>query len=139
MMAGFLGELGLMAWFNAAVERAFQGVSWAPTLLGLALVYFYSHYFFAGNSAHAGAMYVPFLGIAVAVGAPPLLAALLLAFFSSLFAGLTHYGTAPGPIFFGAGHVPLRTWWRLGAIIGAVNIVIWITVGGAWWKALGIW
>jgi DASS family divalent anion:Na+ symporter len=65
MMAGFLNELGLMAWFNGGVERAFQGASWMPTLLGVSLLYFYTHYFFAGNSAHAGAMYVPFLSLLV--------------------------------------------------------------------------
>lgn len=139
MMASFLTEFGLMEWFNSAVGGIFQNLTWMPTLLGLALIYFYSHYFFAGNSAHAGAMYVPFLGLALAVGAPPLLAALLLGYFSSLFAGLTHYGTAPGPIFFGAGHVPLTTWWRLGAIISVVNILIWLGVGGLWWKILGLW
>ena len=89
-------------------EATFQGARWLPTLVGVSLIYFYTHYFFAGNSAHVSAMYVPLLGVAVAVGAPPLLAALLLAYFSNLFAGLTHYGTAPGPIFFGSGDVPLR-------------------------------
>lgn len=138
-MAGQLTELGLMTWFNGGVAAAFQGVSWMPTLLGLALLYFYSHYFFAGNSSHVGAMYVPFLGIALAVGAPPLLSALLLAYFSGLFAGLTHYGTAPAPIFYGSGNVPLRTWWTIGAVISVVNIVIWVGVGGAWWKLIGIW
>ena len=39
---------------------------------------------------------------------------------------LTHYGTAPGPIFFGSGNVPLRTWWRLGLVISVVHLVIWL-------------
>ncbi len=77
MMAGFLTELGLMKWFNGTVGGVFAGLSWMPTLLGLALIYFYTHYFFAGNSSHAGAMYVPFLSLAIAVGAPPMLAALI--------------------------------------------------------------
>jgi DASS family divalent anion:Na+ symporter len=138
-MAGQLTELGLMAWFNERVGGAFAGMSWMPTLLGLALVYFYSHYFFAGNSSHVGAMYVPFLTIALAVGAPPLLSALLLAYFSGLFASLTHYGTAPAPILFGSGNVPLRTWWKLGLLVSFANVTIWLVVGGAWWKAIGIW
>ena len=139
MMAGFLTEFGLMKWFTAVIGGVFQNVGWMTTLLGLSLIYFYTHYFFAGNSSHAGAMYVPFLGLAVAAGAPPLLAALILAFFSSLMAGLTHYGTAPAPIFFGSGNVPLRVWWKLGAIISVVNILIWLGVGGVWWKVIGVW
>jgi DASS family divalent anion:Na+ symporter len=137
MMAGFLTEFGLMKWFNGAVGGVFQQRTWMATLAGLALIYFYTHYFFAGNSSHAGAMYVPFVSLAVAAGAPPLLSALILGYLSSLFASLTHYGTAPAPIFFGAGYVPLRTWWALGALIGIVDLMIWFGIGGLWWKILG--
>jgi DASS family divalent anion:Na+ symporter len=54
-------------------------------------------------------------------------------------AALTHYGTTPGPIYFGAGYVSQWTWWRLGFVASAVNLVIWTIVGGLWWKALGWW
>jgi DASS family divalent anion:Na+ symporter len=138
MMASFLTELGLMAWINERVSAAFQGVGWIPTLIGLSLVYFYTHYFFAGNSSHAGAMYVPFLTMAIAVGAPPLLTALVLGYLSSLMASLTHYGTAPGPIFYGSGNVPLRTWWSLGFVVSVVNLTIWLVAGGLWWRAIGL-
>lgn len=67
------------------------------------------------------------------------MAALTLAFFSNLFAGITHYGTAPAPIFYGSGYVELGTWWRLGALISVVNIGIWLGVGSLWWKVLGLW
>jgi DASS family divalent anion:Na+ symporter len=137
MMAGFLTEFGLMKWFTGVVGSVFRGLPWVATLGGLALIYFYTHYFFAGNSSHASAMYVPFLGLAIAAGAPALVAALLLGYLSSLFASLTHYGTAPAPIFFGAGYVPLRTWWTLGLVVSIVNLVIWFGVGSVWWKILG--
>ena len=103
MMATYLGQLGLIQWFTGQVESAFTGFGWVPGVLGLSLIYFYSHYFFASMTAHVSAMYAPFLAVAVALGAPPLLAALVLAFFSNLFASLTHYGTAPAPIFLAAG------------------------------------
>src|SRR3989442_786751 len=67
-------------------------------------------------------LYAPFLAVAIALGAPPALAALVLAFFSSLFASLTHYVTAPAPILFGSGHVSLGTWWKTGLVVSAVNI-----------------
>ena len=75
----------------------------------------------------------------MAVGAPPLLAALSLGYFSNLFAGTTHYGTGPAPILFGSGYVDLATWWKLGALLSVVNILIWLTAGGLWWKLLGFW
>ena len=83
--------------------------------------------------------YDPFLAVAISLGVPPVLAALVLGFFSSLFASLTHYGTAPAPILFGSGHVPLATWWKTGFVVSAVNIAIWLSVGAAWWRVLGLW
>ena len=139
MMATFLGRLGLIAWFTEQVGTVVDGSGWVPGFLGLILVYFYSHYFFASNTAHVSAMYAPILAVALALGAPPLLAALVLAFFSNLFASLTHYGTAPAPILFGSGHVSLGAWWRVGAVVSVVNIAIWLGIGSAWWKVLGLW
>ena len=54
-------------------------------------------------------------------------------------ASLTHYGTTPGPIYFGAGYVPQGTWWRLGFIASVLNLVVWTVVGCAWWRLLGWW
>jgi len=139
MMASFLTELGLIPWFSEAVGGLFGGYGWVGAFLGLGLVYFYSHYFFASNTAHVSAMYAPFLGVALVVGTPPLLAALVLGFFSNLFSSMTHYGTGPAPVLFGAGYVEVSDWWRLGFVVSLVNLVIWIGVGGLWWKALGLW
>ncbi len=139
MMATYVGQFGFIAWFTTRVESMFPGLGWMPGLIGLSLIYFYSHYFFASNTAHVSAMFAPFLAVALALGAPPLLAALLLAFFSNLFASLTHYGTAPAPILFGSGHVTLGSWWRVGALVSIVNISIWLVIGAAWWRVLGLW
>jgi len=139
MMATALGQLGLIAWFTDQVKPMFIGIGWVPGFLGLVLVYFYTHYFFASISAHVSAMYAPFLAVALAIGVPPLLAALVLGFSSNLFASLTHYGTAPAPILFGSGNCPLGLWWRVGAIVSVVNIVIWLGIGAAWWRLLGFW
>jgi DASS family divalent anion:Na+ symporter len=138
-MATYLGQLGLTAWFTDHVKVLFAGIGWVQGFVGLVLVYFYSHYFFASNTAHVSAMYAPFLAVALALGAPPLLAALVLGFSSNLFASLTHYGTAPAPILFSGGHVSLGAWWRIGAIISLVNIAIWMGIGAAWWRLLGLW
>jgi DASS family divalent anion:Na+ symporter len=139
MMASFLSRLGLFAWFSDATRGLFSGIGWLPAFLALSLIYFYSHYFFASNTAHVSSMYPAFLGTAVAVGAPPLLAALVLGFFSNLFSSMTHYGTGPAPVLFGAGYVRLVDWWRLGALISVVNITIWLGIGGLWWKLIGLW
>ena len=112
---------------------------WMLAFLGLSLTYFYVHYFFASNTAHISSMYAPFLAMALAVGTPPLLAALVLAFFSSLYSSMTHYGTGSAPILFSTGFVELGDWWRIGALISVVNIFVWLGIGGLWWKILGVW
>ena len=139
MMASFLSKLGLIPWFSDSVSGLFEGVGWLPSFLALSLIYFYSHYFFASNTAHISSMYAAFLGVALAVGTPPLLAALVLGYFSNLFSSMTHYGTGPAPVLFGAGYVELADWWKLGALVSVVNIIIWLGIGGVWWKILGLW
>ncbi len=139
MMATFLAKLGVIPWFSKTMGGVVEGWGWAPAFLVLALAYFYSHYFFASNTAHVSAMYAPFLAVSIAAGTPPLLAALVLAFFSSLFSSMTHYGTGPAPVLYGPGYVELGTWWRLGFLVSVVNIVIWVGLGGLWWKVLGLW
>ena len=139
MMATYLNELGLVGWFASTVGSAVAGLSWVPAFLILSLVYFYSHYFFASNTAHVVAMYAAFVVTAIAVGTPPMLAALVFSFFSNLFAGITHYGTGPAPVFFGSGYVEMGAWWRLGALLSVVNILVWLGVGGLWWRVIGVW
>ena len=139
MMATQLGELGLLTWFSDRVSGLLGDVHWIPAVVSLSLIYFYVHYLFASNTAHVSAMYAPFFALALAVGTPPALAALLLAYFSNLFASLTHYGTAAAPILFGSGNVDIVTWWKLGALISVLNIAIWLGAGSLWWRALGLW
>lgn len=139
MMSDLLNAYGFVKWFSAGVGGYVAGLSWHVAFPLLAAVYFYSHYFFASNTAHVSAMYAGFLGISIAVGAPPLIAALVLGFFSNLFSCTTHYGTSPAVILFGTGYVSFAVWWGAGFIISLAYMAIWLGVGGLWWKALGLW
>lgn len=138
-MAEALGETGITKKFAEFAAQMTSGWKWWAALAVLALVYFYAHYAFASITAHALAMYLPFLIVVIAAGAPPILSVVVLAYFSNLSAGLTHYGTTPGPIYFGAGYVPQQTWWRIGLLATAPNILVWALVGMVWWKILGWW
>lgn len=139
MMAGFLNKIGMIPWFSKSIGGMMSGKNWVIAFLVLSLSYFYSHYFFASNTAHVASMYAAFLGVSITLGAPPVLAALVLAFFSNLFAGMTHYGTGPAPVLFGTGYVEVGAWWRYGLLLSVVNIVIWLGIGGIWWKFLKLW
>lgn len=139
MMASYLNSLGMIPWFSDLMGDSVSGMSWTWALIALALIYFYSHYFFASNTAHVSAMYAAFLAVALAAGAPPMLTALILGFFSNLFGSLTHYGSGPAPVFFGSGYVTQNKWWAIGFAISIIHIFVWGVIGGAWWKLLGLW
>jgi len=138
-LAGALGETGLTGRFAQAVAGLAHGWPWAAALVVLLLVYFFSHYAFASITAHATAMYIPFLAVMLAAKAPAGIAVLSLSYASNLMAGLTHYGTTPGPIYFGSGYVSQATWWRTGLVASVASLAIWMTIGVAWWRALGLW
>jgi DASS family divalent anion:Na+ symporter len=42
-------------------------------------------------------------------------------------------------MFYGHNYVSFGTWWRVGFVVSVVNLLVWSTVGFAWWKVLGIW
>ena len=52
---------------------------------------------------------------------------------------MTHYGTEPAPLLYCSVYVDTGDWWRLGALISIVNIIIWMGIGGLWWKTIGLW
>jgi len=139
MMADALNETGVIKYLSDKLFRVMQGWPWHWVLLGLVVAYLYVHYSFASMTAHATALYPGFLTAALAGGVPPLLAALPLAYFSNLDAGITHYGTGSAPVFFGAGYVKQGDWWRIGFLISIVNLIIWMGVGVCWWKLIGLW
>jgi divalent anion:Na+ symporter, DASS family len=138
-LAGALAETGLTERFAQTVAGVTHGLPWWGALSVLLLVYFYSHYGFASITAHVAAMYTPFLAVMLAAGVPAGIAVLSLAYGSNLMAGLTHYGTTPAPIYFGAGYVSQATWWRIGLVGSVANLAIWMTIGVAWWKVIGLW
>lgn len=139
MLASQLTKLGFTPWFSDVIVSLVGGMGWMSAFSILALIYFYSHYFFASNTAHVGAMYPAFLMVAIGLGTPPAFAILVFAFSSNLFGGLTQYGSGPAPIYFGAGYVDVKDWWRIGFILSVINIIVWFGIGPLWWKLLHLW
>ncbi|WP_349829170.1 DASS family sodium-coupled anion symporter [Brevibacterium litoralis] len=138
-MATHLADLGVIAWVGVVVSGWVSPLHWSVAFVVLALVYFYSHYLFASNTAHITAMYAVFLGAAVAAGAPPLFAAAFFGFLGNLFGALTHYASGPSGVVYGSGYVKVSEWFRVAFVMSIVVLVIWAVVGGAWLKLLGWW
>lgn len=137
-IASALNQFGLMHYFSDLVKFYIGGFHWKLGFLLIILLYYYSHYFFASNVAHITAVYAPFLALSIAIGAPPLLAALFLGFLSSLFGGISTYGSGPAPIFFGAGYIGTKEWWVFGFVVSLVIIITWGLVGSVWWRLIGL-
>lgn len=139
MMATALNKYGVISWISTHISSSINGFSWPIAFTILVLVYFYTRYFFASAMAHISAMYLAFLAAAIAVGTPPMLAAVGLGYTSTLSMSLTQYAGGPGPALFGSGYNTTAQWWGISFIASIASLLIWFGVGGVWMKILGWW
>jgi len=143
MLAEQLNELGVIAWFSAGMKDAIvaSGMGWLPAAAVLVLAFVFSHYLFASTTAHISAMMLAFL----TVGTQLIPAEYTIPFMLMMTAGsgimmtLTHYATGTSPIIFGSGYVTMGDWWKVGAVMCVVELLVFATVGTIWWKLLGFW
>jgi divalent anion:Na+ symporter, DASS family len=117
-------------------QTAKPEVNWSSNCAASGICEIYAHYFFASTTAHVTAMFTAFFAAGIALGTPPMLLGLLLAFSSSLNMSLTHYATGTAPIIFGSGYTTLNEWWVAGAVMSAVNLLLLVLVGSIWWTML---
>lgn len=136
MLSQQLQKLGIIMWFSERLSFFIKNLDWHYSFIILALIYFYSHYLFASITSHISTMYPTFLSLAITIGTPSLLAALVLGFISSLFSAITHYGSTGAVIFYGTNFVTTSKWWTIGFFISLINIFIMLCIGGFWWKII---
>lgn len=139
LMGKALAKTGLLRSFADRIALSLDGWHWLPLLIVTLIIYFYAHYAFASITTHLLAMFPAFVPVLLGAGAPPWLTVVAFAYFANFAAGLTHYGTTPGPILYGLGYVSQRDWWRVGFLLSLSNLAIWLVVGLAWWRFLGLW
>lgn len=139
MMADELNKRGVIRTLSQSLFGYTRTFPWLLALLVLVVAYLYIHYGFASMTAQITALYPAFLTAALAAGAPPLVAALALAYFSNLDAGITHYGTGSAPVYFGLGYLTQPAWWKFGFLISVLNLIIWLGIGMCWWRLIGLW
>lgn len=136
-MCTYLKEYGFVSVISQYVSTFVSGFSFYVSTFIVLFFYYWVGYLFASNSAHVSALYVSFLGVLLALGMQPVLAGVLLACLSSLYASTTHYGSTAGSVLFSAGFVSAKQWWKTGFVIALCNFLIWLSIGSAWWKVLG--
>jgi DASS family divalent anion:Na+ symporter len=139
MLSDCLNQFQIMNWATTEMELIVSGQHNFVALIILALVYFYSHYFFASVTIHMTALFSSFFILFIKLGVPPFVAAMSLAMFSNLSGGLTHYTTTPAPLYFSSNYMTVSKWCRVGIIVSIVNLSIWLVIAPLWWKLLGWW
>lgn len=139
MMGTYLNKLGFIGWFGKLVGGHMHGMNTVVAFAVLTSVYALSHYLFASGTAHAASMFAVFMGVGLSLGLPgvPLLA--FLGAIPTLMGCLTHYGNGPAPLYFGAGYVEMRAWWRNGLVLGVMFLLVWLVIGPVWWNIIGVW
>ena len=143
MLAEQLNKLGVISWFSAGMKDAIvaSGMGWLSVASVLVLAFVFSHYMFASTTAHISAMMFAFLLVGTqlipADYTVPFM--LMMTAGSSIMMTLTHYATGTSPIIFGSGFVTMGTWWKVGAVMCVLELLVFAVVGTAWWKLLGYW
>ncbi|GJP53761.1 hypothetical protein CLOM_g12904 [Closterium sp. NIES-68] len=121
-----------------AATAAAGELTWVSSFFQLQVLYFLSHYLFASQTAHVGALYAAFLAMQLAAGVPGEVGAFALAINTNLFGAITHYSSGQAALYYGAGYVKLPDLFKVGGISAIINLVLWTTVCSILWKFQGV-
>ena len=132
-MADGLNRVGFVRWFADAIAFRMHGFSPTVAIVGLVVIFFFSHYLFASLTAHATAMLTVTLAAGSTIpGVPVQKLGLLLCLTLGIMGILTPYGTGPSPVYYGSGYLPTADYWRLGAIFGLIFLGMFLLIGLPW-------
>ena len=123
-LAEGLSRTGFIHWFDTSIANYMQGFSPIIALYVLVAIYFFSHYMFASTTPHTTAMMPVMLAVGMSIPGMPIREfALLLAMTHGIMGVITPYATGPAPVYYGAGYITGKDFWRLGFIFGMIFIV----------------
>jgi L-tartrate/succinate antiporter len=123
-MADGLNQVGFLTWIAQRSAAGLAGLPVLATAILLIALFFVLHYLFASTTAHATAVLPAFLAAIVAVPGMPVRPVVLTLLYSvGLMGVLTPYATGPAPVWFGAGYISTRDFWKLGAVMGALFLL----------------
>jgi DASS family divalent anion:Na+ symporter len=131
-LSSSLNEMGFMGTVGDALAGQLTGLPWPVVYILLVVLYTLIHYLFVSQSAQLFALFAVFVGVGIRAGVPAPLMALMLLFANNFFSSITPQGSSANVIFVGSGYVTQREAYRVGGIVTATNLVIWIGVGTPW-------
>ena len=132
-----LNTLGFMKWLGGGISTGIAGLPPAVIYVALTLAYVAMHYFFVSQSAHLLALAGVFLQVAVTAGVSPALISFQLLFATNYFSSLTPQGSSANVLFVGSGYLTTGEVYRFGGMVTAVNTVVFLTLGTAWFSLVG--
>ena len=138
-ISSVLAKAKFFAWLSQFLGEKLAFLGTEHGTLATVVVLFMSvavRYLFASGGAYIAAMVPVFSAVGIVAGADPTLLALGLLFSNCYGGALTHYGSGPAPVIYGAGYTDIKSWWIVGAVFAFGNLLIHVTIGFAWWKAL---
>ncbi len=122
-MADGLNQVGFLTWIAERSAARLVGLPVLATAVLMIGLFFVLHYLFASTTAHATAVLPAFLAAIVAVpGMPVRPVVFTLLYAVGLMGVLTPYATGPAPVWFGAGYISTRDFWKLGAMMGGLYL-----------------
>jgi len=130
-MAGGLKSVGFLDWAAEGISSGLVGMEPTNIVILLVVLFFLFHYLFASVTAHVVALLPLFLGVAANLIPAEMIQPLSLLLVGSLgiMGIITPYATGPSPIWYGAGYISQATWWKLGAIFGAIYLSALVSLG----------
>jgi L-tartrate/succinate antiporter len=129
-MAEGLSNVGFLAWFGSRAATYMTRIPLVPMLIAAIATFFIIHYLFASITAQATALLPVFLLAVLSVpGVPAKAVTLVLVYSLGLMGVLTPYASGPAPIWYSSGYIPTKDFWRLGAIMGALYLLVLLAVG----------
>lgn len=140
-LSASLSSAGFYKWLANLLGSImnFDGLS---ELMIVAILLFASlvvRYFFVSNTAFVVSFYPVVFALTVHTGVNTFVIGMLLAFFASYGALLTHYGNGAGLVVYASGYAPQKDFWRVGTSMVFVALAIFFGIGLPYWKLLGLW
>ena len=128
-----LNRVGFVKWFADAIAAHMMGFSPGLAMLILLTLFFVAHYVFASVDAYTTALLPVILVTGAAIpGLPVKEFALLLCMELGIMGIITPFADAASPIYANSGYIPAKDYWRLGAIFGAIFLIVFLAIGVPW-------
>jgi len=138
VMANQLSEVGISALIGDYIASIIEYIPlFSLQVVFLFIFYFITMFFFSATNGHVIALAGPFMYAAERLFIPKGLTVPFLAYYTLLCACLTHYSCGTSVMYYCQSRIKTKTFITLGLIIGAIDVLIYSTIGTFWWKLLG--